>query len=78
MVDWTNSAGAAFWHDTLRQPLGDIGIIGHWTDLGEPEMVAPNSWYAGLPGLGLHDQLANHKHLQPALGRQHRRRLHTK
>ena len=60
MVDWTNSAGAAFWHDTLRQPLIDMGITGHWTDLGEPEMVAPNSWYAGLPGLDLHDQLANH------------------
>ncbi|MCB8959012.1 MAG: DUF5110 domain-containing protein [Ardenticatenales bacterium] len=60
MVDWTNSAGAAFWHDTLRQPLIDMGVTGHWTDLGEPEMVAPNSWYAGLPGLELHDQLANH------------------
>ncbi|MCA9972349.1 MAG: hypothetical protein KC425_19140, partial [Anaerolineales bacterium] len=60
MVDWTNEAGAAFWHDTNRQPLIDAGVVGHWTDLGEPEMVAPNSWYAGLPGLGLHDQLANH------------------
>jgi alpha-glucosidase (family GH31 glycosyl hydrolase) len=37
-----------------------VGVIGHWTDLGEPEMFAPNSWYAGLPGLGLHDQPANH------------------
>lgn len=60
MVDWTNEAGAAFWHDTIRQPLIDMGILGHWTDLGEPEMFAPNSWYAGLPGLELHDQQANH------------------
>ena len=60
MVDWTNEAGAAAWHDTLRQPLIDAGVMGHWTDLGEPEMFAPNSWYAGLPGLDLHDQAANH------------------
>lgn len=60
MVDWTNEAGAAFWHDANRQPLIDMGILGHWTDLGEPEMAAPNSWYAGLPGLNLHDQIANH------------------
>jgi alpha-glucosidase (family GH31 glycosyl hydrolase) len=59
MVDWTNEAGAAFWHDRVRQPLIEAGVFGHWTDLGEPEMVAPNSWYAGLPGLELHDQLAN-------------------
>lgn len=60
MVDWTNPAGAAVWHDSNRQPLVDIGVLGHWTDLGEPEMFAPNSWYVGLPGLNLHDQPANH------------------
>ncbi|MBK8903997.1 MAG: DUF5110 domain-containing protein [Anaerolineaceae bacterium] len=60
MVDWTNEAGAAFWHDLVRQPLIDVGVVGHWTDLGEPEMFAPNSWYAGLPDLEWHDQLANH------------------
>ncbi|MBK6324873.1 MAG: DUF5110 domain-containing protein [Chloroflexi bacterium] len=60
MVDWTNEAGAAVWHDANRQPLVDIGVLGHWTDLGEPEMFAPNSWYVGLPGLNLHDQPANH------------------
>ena len=59
MVDWTNEEGSAFWHDLVRQPLIEAGVFGHWTDLGEPEMVAPNSWYAGLPGLELHDQLAN-------------------
>lgn len=60
MVDWTNEAGAATWHDANRQPLIEAGVMGHWTDLGEPEMFAPTSWYAGLPGLNLHDQLANH------------------
>lgn len=60
MVDWTNSAGADLWHDWNRQPLIEAGVMGHWTDLGEPEMFAPESWYAGLPGLGLHDQVSNH------------------
>jgi alpha-glucosidase len=45
MVDWTNSDGAAFWHDFRRQPLIDMGIAGHWTDLGEPEMVSPDFRY---------------------------------
>lgn len=60
MVDWTNEEGAAVWHDTNRQPLIDMGILGYWTDLGEPEMFAPNSWYVGLPGLERHNQQANH------------------
>lgn len=60
MVDWTNEAGAASWHDTNRQPLVEMGVLGHWTDLGEPEMFAPDGWYAGLPGLDLHDEAANH------------------
>ncbi len=59
MVDWTNTVAAAFWHDNFRQSLIEDGVMGHWTDLGEPEIVAPNSWYAGLPGLDRHDQLAN-------------------
>ncbi|CAA6815217.1 MAG: Alpha-glucosidase (EC [uncultured Thiotrichaceae bacterium] len=36
MVDWTNPAAGAFWHDEKRQSLIDMGIMGHWTDLGEP------------------------------------------
>lgn len=46
MLDWTNEEGAAFWHDFRRKPLVDAGIIGHWTDLGEPEMFEPNSYYS--------------------------------
>ncbi|MCA9929698.1 MAG: hypothetical protein KC419_14525, partial [Anaerolineales bacterium] len=60
MVDWTNDEGAAFWHDSNRQPLAEMGIVGHWTDLGEPEMTPSATWFAGLPGLDLHDQIANH------------------
>ena len=62
MVDWTNSAGTDLWHDTNRQPLIEAGVMGHWTDLGEPEMFAPESWYAGLPGLELHNQVSNHNY----------------
>lgn len=50
MVDWTNPAAGAFWHDWKRQPLIEAGVVGHWTDLGEPEMFDPNAWYAGLTG----------------------------
>jgi len=49
MVDWTNPDAAAYWHDEKRQPLIDIGLIGHWTDLGEPELFDEVSWYHGLP-----------------------------
>jgi len=38
MLDWADQPGARWWHDNLRKPeLVDKGVIGHWTDLGEPE-----------------------------------------
>ena len=46
MIDWSNPAAADYWHDTKRKPLVDVGVIGHWCDLGEPEMYIPTSWYA--------------------------------
>lgn len=49
MLDFSNPQGSAYWHDAKRQPLVDMGIIGHWTDLGEPELFAEVSWYHGLP-----------------------------
>ena len=48
MIDWTSDAAGAYWHDLKREPLLDSGIIGHWTDLGEPELYDPDAWYAGL------------------------------
>ncbi len=48
MLDWLNPDGTAFWHDLRRQPLVDMGITGHWTDLGEPEMVNPGFRYGAL------------------------------
>jgi alpha-glucosidase (family GH31 glycosyl hydrolase) len=53
MLDWTNPATADYWHDTKRQPLVDAGIVGHWTDLGEPEDFSPDAVYHGFPRLGL-------------------------
>lgn len=52
MIDWTNTAGADEWHDTKRQPLVADGVLGHWTDLGEPEDFNPKSLYAGLGASG--------------------------
>ncbi|HYD53649.1 MAG TPA: TIM-barrel domain-containing protein [Gemmatimonadaceae bacterium] len=51
MVDFTNPTAAAFWHDWKRQPLVDLGVVGHWTDLGEPEIFDAGSWNHGVePG----------------------------
>src|SRR5262249_50244368 len=49
MLDWTNDAAGDFWHDSKRQPLIDMGILGHWADLGEPEAYDPAAWYYGFP-----------------------------
>ncbi len=38
MLDYTNPKAAAYWHRLKREPLRQMGILGHWTDLGEPEM----------------------------------------
>ena len=46
MFDYTNDACCAFVHDSKRQKLIDAGIIGHWTDLGEPEVFSPQGLYA--------------------------------
>lgn len=47
MMDWSNPEGAAFWHDSKRQKLINLGIMGHWLDLGEPEMFDRTSCYHG-------------------------------
>ncbi|HEX2623268.1 MAG TPA: TIM-barrel domain-containing protein, partial [Phototrophicaceae bacterium] len=60
MVDWTNPDGAAWWHDNRRQHLIDEGVIGHWTDLGEPENYDEGAWYYGFPDLDLHDHADVH------------------
>jgi len=62
MMDWTNLAGAAYWHDEKRQPLIDMGVTAHWTDLGEPEIFDAVSWYHGVEDgyTNLHNQFDIH------------------
>jgi alpha-glucosidase len=48
MIDFTNPDAGSYWHDLKRQPLIDAGILGHWTDLGEPEAYDPEGWYWGV------------------------------
>lgn len=45
MIDWTNPQAADHWHDAKRKPLIDAGVMGHWTDLGEPEAYRKDFWY---------------------------------
>lgn len=59
MIDWTSQAAGAYWHDTKRQPLINAGVIGHWTDLGEPELYDPKAYYAGINGLHLERDIHN-------------------
>ena len=72
MVDWTSAGTRDFWHDFRRQPLIDMGVAGHWTDLGEPEMVHPDFVYGdGLTEAEVHNSynllwLAGHLRRLPA------------
>lgn len=64
MIDWTQDAAGDYWHDQKRQPLIDAGVIGHWIDLGEPEIYGPKEgqpdWVAGvLPGKHSHADYHN-------------------
>lgn len=54
MVDFSDLEIGARWHDLRRQHLVDSGIIGHWTDLGEPENYVETAYYHGLPEFGRH------------------------
>jgi alpha-glucosidase len=46
MIDYTSDGCAAQWHDAEREKLIADGVVGHWTDLGEPEMYSPSAGYA--------------------------------
>ena len=59
MLDFSNPQLGPFWHDWKRVPLIDSGVIGHWTDLGEPEMYDRNGWYYGIEGD--YEELHNHR-----------------
>jgi alpha-glucosidase (family GH31 glycosyl hydrolase) len=40
ILDYTSDSCGKYWHDAKRQALVNAGVIGHWTDLGEPELYA--------------------------------------
>lgn len=52
MIDWSNPAAGRWWHEQKRQALIDDGILGHWTDLGEPEQYDEKSIYHGFNWYG--------------------------
>jgi alpha-glucosidase len=52
MIDWTNPEAGRSWHDMKRKALIAAGVLGHWTDLGEPEAFSAHSFYAGLDWYG--------------------------
>jgi len=60
MFDWTHKEGAAYWHETKRTPLIDAGVLGHWTDLGEPEDYDPDAWYSDTYTDQRHDHASVH------------------
>lgn len=55
MVDFTDPDAAAWWHDDRRQPLIDLGVMAHWTDLGEPEDYDASADYAGGDQATIHN-----------------------
>jgi alpha-glucosidase len=59
MIDWTQPTAADYWHDTKRDPLIDDGLVGHWLDLGEPEMYNAGDWVQGVEA-GKHDHADYH------------------
>jgi alpha-glucosidase len=64
MIDWTNPAAGKKWHDWKRAPLIDMGIIGHWTDLGEPEMYNGRArYFQDMDHTAIHN-LFNYKWLE--------------
>lgn len=52
MIDWSNPSAGAWWHDAKRVALINDGVLGHWTDLGEPEAYKRSSLYTGFDWYG--------------------------
>jgi alpha-glucosidase (family GH31 glycosyl hydrolase) len=49
MLDWSDSAVGTWIHENRRFPnLVQPGVLGHWTDLGEPEKYDANACYDGV------------------------------
>ncbi len=49
MIDWSNPDAGRWVHENRRFPnLVSKGIVGHWTDLGEPEKYDRDACYRGV------------------------------
>lgn len=49
MIDWSNPEAGTWVHENRRFPnLVRKGVLGHWTDLGEPEKYDPAACYNGV------------------------------
>jgi len=49
MIDWSDPKAGLWVHDNRRFPnLVQKGIVGHWTDLGEPEKYNAGACYNGV------------------------------
>jgi alpha-glucosidase len=59
MIDWTIDAAGDYWFTQKRLPLINTGVIGHWIDLGEPEMYDATDWTSGIVP-GQHNHAAYH------------------
>jgi len=55
LLDWTNAKAAEYWHQQKRLPLILDGVMGHWVDLGEPEMYPRGGRYAGGSEADVHN-----------------------
>ncbi len=55
LFDYSNATCADEWHLLKRDALVQDGVLGHWCDLGEPEMFSAGSVYARGP----HDEIHN-------------------
>lgn len=52
MMDWSNPQAGAYWQNSKRSALINDGILGHWTDLGEPEIYSYSAKYHGFDWYG--------------------------
>lgn len=55
MIDYTNPKAGAYIHEKKRLAFVNDGVLGHWTDLGEPENYNAKANYA----MGSHKDINN-------------------
>ena len=58
LIDYTNSAAAAFWHSLERESLTAEGLAYFRLLDGDLEDIGPEAWYAGPAGSRIHSHYA--------------------